>query len=102
MDHKKKLFISGRITGNRFYVSEFDKAEQFYRRKDYTVITPSVLPQGLLPADYMRICFAMIDSCDVVAFLPEWEMSPGARLEHAYCTYTGKPTLYYIDAPEEI
>lgn len=102
MDHKKKMFISGRITGNRFYKADFDNARRFYELDGYTVVVPSVLPEGLENADYARICFAMIDSCDVVLFLPEWEMSPGARLEHAYCTYTGKPTLYYIEAPEEI
>lgn len=35
-------------------------------------------------------CLAMIDSADLVAFLPGWESSAGARIEHEYCRYTGK------------
>ena len=41
-------------------------------------------------ADYMRICFAMIDCADIVGFLRDWEDSPGARLEQSYCRYIGK------------
>lgn len=41
-------------------------------------------------ADYMRICFAMIDTADVVAFLPGYETSPGAQLELQYCFYIDK------------
>lgn len=42
------------------------------------------------PADYMRICFAMIDTADVVAFLPGYETSTGAQLELQYCFYIDK------------
>ena len=41
----------------------------------------------------LGICFAMIDAADLVAFLPGWRTSPGARLERAYCSYIGKGTI---------
>ena len=41
-------------------------------------------------ADYMRICFAMIDVADAVVFLPDAAESAGARLEMAYCEYIKK------------
>ena len=96
----KKLFISGRISGNKYYKAEFENAKRYYEQQGYTVLVPSILPIGMESADYARICFAMIDSCDEVAFLPDWEMSPGARLEHAYCTYTQKPILLFKDDAE--
>ncbi len=42
----------------------------------------------------MRICFAMLDSANVVAFLPDYELSKGAMLEWSYCQYVGKQTYY--------
>lgn len=64
-------------------------------RKLYEVVlNPAVLPAGMAPADYMRICFAMIDTADAVMFIPDWEQSEGAKLEHQYCKYIGKPVLY--------
>ena len=54
------------------------------------MLNPSWMPQGMRPADYMRICFAMIDTADVVAFMPGYETSPGAQLELQYCLYTDK------------
>lgn len=96
----KKLFISGRISGNKYYKAEFENAKRYYEKQGYTVVIPSVLPIGLSNADYARICLAMLDSCDEAAFLPNWEMSPGARLEHAYCTYVQKPILLFGDSME--
>lgn len=36
-------------------------------------------------------CLAMIDTVDLVAFLPDWTESEGARLERQYCEYIKKP-----------
>lgn len=54
------------------------------------MLNPAMLPEGMLPSDYMRICLSMIDTADVVAFLPGYETSPGAQLELQYCRYTDK------------
>lgn len=37
---------------------------------------------------------AMMDSADVVAFLPDYGQSRGAQLEWAYCQYVSKTTMY--------
>ena len=42
------------------------------------------------PADYMRICFAMLESADVVLFQSGWAASRGVRLEYDYARYIGK------------
>lgn len=87
---KPKIFISGKITGDPMYKAKFAKAENFYKKKGYIVLNPSWMPQGMQPSDYMRICFSMIDTADVVAFLPGYETSPGAQLELQYCFYIDK------------
>ena len=85
-----KIYIAGKITGDPNYKAKFEEAENFYKKKGYTVLTPTWMPTGMQPADYMRICFAMIDTADVVAFMPGYETSPGAQLELQYCLYTDK------------
>lgn len=76
-----KIYIAGKITGDKNYKAKFTRAAHKFRTTD-TIITPSVLPErGISKADYMRICFAMIDS-------------PGATVEHGYCRYIGKPIIY--------
>lgn len=92
-----KLYIAGKITGDNDYKAKFEAAENFYSEKGYTVLTPAVLPDGMQKADYMRICFAMIDTADIVASLPGYETSPGAQVELQYCFYIDKNICYFED-----
>lgn len=94
---KKKLFISGPVSGKAYYWKAFEEAKTYYTGQGYAVMIPSDLPAGMLCADYARVCLAMVDSADEVAFLPGWEESAGARLEMEYCCYTGKVTRMYAD-----
>ena len=87
-----KIYIAGKITGDPNYKAKFEAAAEEYKKKGYLVLNPSWMPKGMQPADYMRICFAMIDTADVVAFLPGYRTSPGAQLELQYCFYTDKTT----------
>jgi hypothetical protein len=88
-----KIYIAGKITGDENYREKFNQAQRKYENHGHVVINPSVLPAGLSPADYMRICFAMIDTAEIVAFLPDYRESPGAMLELQYCRYTGKQRI---------
>lgn len=91
-----KVYIAGKITGDPGYWEKFAKAAAAIQQRGYAagktfiVLNPADLPEGMAPADYMRICFAMIDSADFCVFLPDWEESRGARLERTYCEYIGK------------
>lgn len=86
-----KVYIAGKITGRADYASAFAIAENKLSAQGFITLNPASLPEGMDKPDYMRICFSMIDSADVVALLPGWETSPGARLEYEYCEYIGKP-----------
>lgn len=94
---KTKIYIGGKMTNNPDYKQQFEAAAEAYRQKGYTVLEPSWMPQGMRPADYARICFSMIDTADVVAFLPGYKKSPGAQLELQYCFYVDKD----VKLPEE-
>ena len=94
-----KIYIAGRITGNANYREEFDRAEREIRAVGDIPLNPAVLPDGLSPADYMRICTAMLDSADAIALLPSWACSRGARIEMELACYTDK-AFFPIDGAD--
>lgn len=87
-----KVYISGKITGDPHYNAKFARAAADIADAGHTPINPAMQPEGMSNADYMRVSFAQLDSADAVAFLPDWEDSKGARIEHLLVEYTGKPT----------
>ena len=89
-----KAYIAGKITGDEAYRGKFQKAKKKLELEGMVVMSPAELPEGMKPGDYMRICFAMMDSADVVAFLPDYRESSGAQLEFAWCQYTSKQTYF--------
>ncbi len=89
-----KVYIAGKITGDSTYREKFQRAQKALEGEGFIVLNPAVLPEGMLSSDYTRICFAMMECADVVAFLPDYDQSRGAQLEWAYCQYTEKTTMY--------
>ena len=96
-----KIYIAGKITGDSNYKQKFMRARKFLEKIGHIVISPAVLPEGMTPGDYMKICFAMIDVADAVVFLPDWKDSAGARLEGEYCKYINKKCLYMQESLSE-
>ncbi len=88
-----KVYIAGQITGDKQYRKKFAAVEKEMKREGDVVLNPATLPTGMTPADYMRICFSMIESADLVVFLPGFTRSKGAMLEYDYCSYIGKRVL---------
>ena len=93
-----KVYIAGKITGDPGYREKFRKAAEELGKGAYTALSPAELPEGMAPADYRRICCAMIDVADAVVGLPDAAESAGARLEMAYCEYIEKEYETWNDA----
>lgn len=85
-----KIYIAGKITGDPNYKVKFIRAQRLLEEQGHKVLNPALLPQGMKASDYMRICFAMIDTADMVVFLKNAAASNGAMLEYTYCKYIGK------------
>ena len=93
-----KVYIAGKITGDPGYRHKCAAAEIQRGGQGHTVLSPAELPEGMAPADYMRICFARVDVADAGVFLPDAAESAGARLEMAYCEYIEKEYETWNDA----
>lgn len=98
-----KVYIAGKITGNRFYKLQFVKFTGWLKTvyPNAVVINPASLPQGLSNADYARICLSMIDSADIVVFQDNMSESNGCQLECDYCDYIDKPYAILNEKPDE-
>lgn len=88
----KKIYVSGKITGDENYIQKFSDACLFLRSQGHRVMSPSCLPYGFDWEEYMHICYSMIDICHAVYFLKDWASSKGATLEHDYAK--GKEIIY--------
>ena len=93
-----KIYISGAISKNEYAEEAFRSAEDLVKVKFKAVaINPyevlKELPK-LEHAEYMKICFAMMDICDAVYFIEGWEESTGASQEMGYAIAKGMKIYY--------
>lgn len=96
-----KIYIAGKITGDPEYRKKFACAARQVEALGHIAMNPAELPEGMEPAAYMRICFAMLDVADELWYLADAAKSAGARLEMQYCRYIKKRTRKLSDAGEE-
>lgn len=90
-----KVYIAGKITGDKNYKEKFERASLKLQSDGHNVMNPAILPDGFDYEDYMPICFAMIDVCDAVLFLDDWKDSGGAKREYIHATSLAKKVFYH-------
>ncbi len=91
----KRIYIAGKITGDPNYKSKFEAVQKELEKQGYMVMSPAILPEGFPWEIYMPICYAMLDACDAVVFLPDWIQSKGAKLEMVYAGEKSKKVYFY-------
>lgn len=93
-----KVYIAGKITGeSRASVAEkFSNAMCKLKLAGHLPFNPSVLPdyEEVDHEDYMHVCYAMIDVCDAIYMLKDWQASAGARAELQYEAEWKKKIMY--------
>lgn len=90
----KKIYIAGKITGLDDHKEKFAKAEEKLQEMGAIPMNPAVMSGGFTHAEYLYICFAMIDICEGIYFLNNWTDSPGAKKEFGYATVKKKQMFY--------
>ena len=92
-----KIYIAGKITGDKKYKAKFREAAKAMEALGHVVLNPAILPAGLEQVDYMRICLAMLEAADLAVFLQDYRESAGAMIEWAWCKRTGKNCALYMN-----
>lgn len=86
-----KVYIASKITGEENYKAKFAAKEKQVQEMGYIVMNPATLPYpGFEHHEYMHICKAMIDVCDMVLLFENWKDSEGAKMEFAYAMEKNK------------
>lgn len=55
-----KIYIAGKIAGDRRYRAKFREAAKTLEAAGHVVLNPATLPDGLTDGDYMRIALATL------------------------------------------
>ena len=92
-----KIYIAGKITGDKKYRVKFREAAKNLEALGHVVLNLAILPAGLEEQDYMQITLAMLNAADLAVFLPDYQESAGAMIEWAWCKRTGKDCALYLD-----
>ncbi|MGE9896624.1 DUF4406 domain-containing protein [Anaerovoracaceae bacterium SGI.195] len=97
-----KIFISGKVTGDKNYKYKFKRAEEEVSSK-YALFEPKV--ESMPSKDYLRLndktwdecmieCLKCLDSCDTIYMLRDWEDSKGACIEIGYALGQNKIVIF--------
>lgn len=100
-----KVYISGKISGLDPVEAKknFIKAELRLRNQGHTVMSPKGIMDfaGFEHEDYMHVCKAMIDVCDAIYMLSNWQISKGSREELGYAREWRKEVLWEDESTKE-
>lgn len=89
-----KVYIAGKITGLENYKEKFADAEKELAEKGYLCMNPSILNEGFEWKEYMHICLSMLDVCNTIYLLDNWQQSEGAKTELQYAIKKNKKIIY--------
>jgi len=89
-----RYYISGQIANNPTYQADFERAEMWLKLQGYEVINPCKMPYQLSYAEYMKIYLLLLEMCDGIYMLSNWESSQGAKTELAVAKALGKKVKF--------
>ncbi len=95
----EKIYIAGKITGDKCYRAKFRAAQELLQKEYGWNACCIVNPVDEVPAEWpwwrqMVLCLRLVAGCRVVAMLPDWTESRGARIEHRWAQRLKKEMIY--------
>ena len=94
-----KIYISGGITNNPNFQTDFMNAELHLSKEfpNAEIINPAVINRFLPPSttheEYMKMSFLMLDMADAIYMIDGWKKSCGACQEYGYALAKDKIIL---------
>lgn len=95
----ENVYIAGKITGDPDYRAKFQEAEEqlvkVYNWNRWYIVNPAkACPEGWPWWRCMVMCLWLVAGCKVVAMLPDWNESRGAKIEHRWAEILRKQIIY--------
>ena len=87
-----RVYISGKITGNKEYKKDFLEVEKNLLSMGYDVVNPTRMEEhynGLSYDDFMDIDMVLLRGCDAIYMIKGWKSSCGANREYGYALAAG-------------
>lgn len=98
----RKVYISGKMTGLSIdeIFKNFNHVEDVLVSNQNYVMNPAIMwhlkdTTGFTAEQYLAIDFAMMEACDTIIVLPNWETSSGAKEEIKNAIVTNM-TIYFL------
>ena len=98
---KMKIYISGKISGNKDYENDFGNIELYLRRfaefdDDLQVYNPARIDYGTYEKNLL-MNIKKIFECDAIFMMKNWMDSPGAMAEYHVAKAIKMPIFYEVD-----
>lgn len=93
-----KIYISGAISNTDDFMERFTKAEKELTEHGYSVVNPAKvnaqLPEDTTHEEYMKISICLLDMCDSIYMLKDWNKSYGATREFGFAIRKKKTIIF--------
>ena len=78
----KRIYIAGKISGDKNYYKKFLAEEDRLYDLGYEPVNPAaIIEPNVAWPEAMKIAIGKMLSCDGVSLLPDWKKSRGAKIE---------------------
>lgn len=93
-----RIYISGAITGIKNYKEQFAKTQKELEKQGFEVINPTLfdkaMPKGTTYEEFMNLDLFLLDMCEAIYMLKNWNKSCGANREYGYALAKDKIIMY--------
>ncbi len=94
MENKKKIYLSGKISGDPNFKEKFAQKEKELTEMGYHVFNPATHPDMFTWEQFMELDLKALGHCDAIYLLDDWKDSRGAKIEYDEAVKLGKEVLF--------